>query len=75
MKELTEGIHVKKDLGLASEFAELIPDEAFDTEDSFVNEHIETFMKYIRNSFGAAINDLKIYHYQKLLNHDTEDQN
>ena len=73
MQELTQGIHVKQDLALASEFAELIPDECFQIEDIFVAERIITFMKYLYYSEGAAVDNYKLYRYQKLLNTDQKE--
>jgi len=73
MSELTDGIHINKDLALASEFAELIPDDAFQIENIFVAEHIITFMKYLYYSDGAAVDEYKLFRYQKLLNTDQQE--
>ena len=73
MDELTYGNYVKEDLALASEFAELIPDEAFQIENIFVAEHIITFMKYLYYSDGAAVDERKLFRYQKLLNTDEKE--
>ena len=67
MKELTDGIHVKQDLALASEFAELIPDECFEIENVFNIKWLTTFINYTFNSKGAAVDENKFYRYTKLL--------